>query len=1268
MLLLPGMPSNAKLSTTDKALHLSESTLDLLTSWWTHKIANLVGGLLLLVAGYLLYEFDLLQQDPRLAANRYEQVIHQKEKRLQQEMEQLASALSDVDYYTIFKDNANRYQYLSEDDGLILLVYENNVLRFWSDHSVPVDRVLNATSFHSNFIRERNGWFVVKQQQLDNKRIVGLIRIKNEYPFENKYLSNTFQKDLQIHPNARIVFDDLVEVVPIHDRNGEELFTLSFDDASQYSGKQHPLLVVIDLLGLILLFNFARLLVRGLQWTQNTNLKWLLTAVLLIGIRLPMILFKYPTGLYAYPLFSPKAYAASTLFPSLGDLFLNILLLFYLTYLLHNQLVFPSSWKTRFKGWSRLVVALVGLLLLLALSGSCDLMIQGLIDNSNISFNVNNLFELSMYSYLGILIIGILLFAFFIFCDKVIELLYGLGSSMRELSGATLIAVVLYGSFIWFSGSLELIHLLWPLGILTIISYLKIRPNRSYTFDYIIVIISVFALFSAFELSHYTELKDQRTRTSLAEKISSDEDPITEFLLIDFQQKLESDPIISEQLIDLSNYDGTTVNQRLALLYLNGYLTKYNFRTYVFDPDGHPIHVSDESKKRSEASFFERSIERYARLTDAPNLYFLDNNTTSENYLAKIVTYHPQTRAVTSFMYLTLESKLIPEKLGFPELLLAKEAKLYQDLSQYSFAKYKDHKLTYEYGKYGFSRNDYEFRKAEQTVSMMESGGFSHLVFHPDDRVVVVLSSETEGALDKVTTFSYLFAFFSIMVLLFLVIRNVPTGFQFTRLNFNSKIQLLLVFVILTSLALFGWGTTYYIIKQNQEKNYTNISERLQSVLIEVESKLGARKSLGLSQQDYMHTILAKFSNVFFTDINLYDLQGNLLSSSRPQIFDQGLVSTIVNPEAFHQMNFNQRSTFVHEEKIGKLTYLSAYAPFKNKDGKVLAYLNVSYFAKQSELEREISSFLVALINIYVFLFALSVVAALLISNFITEPLRTVQEMLGQIQLGKTNRSIEYDSDDEIGSLVRVYNEKVSELQESAELLARSERESAWREMAKQVAHEIKNPLTPMKLSVQMLQRAWNDKADDWEDRLDRFSKTIIEQIDTLSTIASEFSNFAQMPRSRQERMEVLDSVTPAIDLYKDQQDIEITLEVLDAEARYVRADREQLLRVFNNLLKNARQAIPEDREGKIRVLVETIDATARVSIHDNGSGIPDHLIDKIFAPNFTTKTSGMGLGLAMVKNIVEGFGGSVRFETELDVGTTFFVELPLYQEPDEEA
>jgi nitrogen fixation/metabolism regulation signal transduction histidine kinase len=266
------------------------------------------------------------------------------------------------------------------------------------------------------------------------------------------------------------------------------------------------------------------------------------------------------------------------------------------------------------------------------------------------------------------------------------------------------------------------------------------------------------------------------------------------------------------------------------------------------------------------------------------------------------------------------------------------------------------------------------------------------------------------------------------------------------------------------------------------------------------------------------------------------------------------------------------------------------------------------------------------------------------------------------MKLGKKDEPIQYKGDDEIGSLVNEYNRMVKELARSVELLARTEREFAWREMAKQIAHEIKNPLTPMKLSIQQMQRAWNNKDENWEEHLQKVSKTLIEEIENLAQIATEFSNFAKIPKTLNTEFNVLDILDSTLELYGNHKQVEITRDYAGLHEILIFADKEQIRRVFINLISNAIQSIPANKKGEILVKVKLNETknSVFISFKDNGKGIADEIKDRLFQPNFTTKSSGMGLGLAIVKNIIDNAGGNISYQTQLERGTTFIVEFPI--------
>lgn len=306
------------------------------------------------------------------------------------------------------------------------------------------------------------------------------------------------------------------------------------------------------------------------------------------------------------------------------------------------------------------------------------------------------------------------------------------------------------------------------------------------------------------------------------------------------------------------------------------------------------------------------------------------------------------------------------------------------------------------------------------------------------------------------------------------------------------------------------------------------------------------------------------------------------------------------------------------------------------------------------------------LLNAYVFIFLIAIGIAVFMSRSITGPVAQLSEKLKKIRLGKKNETIHWSIDDEVGELIRDYNAMVTKLDESALLLAQTERDTAWREMAKQVAHEIKNPLTPMKLSIQYLQNAASrDEDTDLPAMIKRVSKTLIEQIDNLTHIASEFSSYAKMPTALNEVFVINDIIASVHDLFRKREDMDIQLQV-PINDLYIFADKSQIIRVLNNIVKNAIQSIPKSRRGLIHIKLGYTDELVIISIHDNGVGIDEHMREKVFYPNFTTKSSGMGLGLAICSDIIQSFDGRIYFETEKGVGTTFIIELPRHTPQDE--
>ena len=392
-------------------------------------------------------------------------------------------------------------------------------------------------------------------------------------------------------------------------------------------------------------------------------------------------------------------------------------------------------------------------------------------------------------------------------------------------------------------------------------------------------------------------------------------------------------------------------------------------------------------------------------------------------------------------------------------------------------------------------------------------------------------------------------------------------------------------------------------------------------------------------------------------EINFFDLEGRLLKSSKSSFaVDQEPKSIDIYIVKLVQSSMDKR--YVEVKEIDGVKNLSSFSEVKDTQFKPLAILNLPYIEDDGYYERELQKFLVRFGQVYTFMLILSGVLAYFLSSYITKSLKTISDKLIKTQLNKNNEKIELEgSSREIELLIESYNSMVDKLEESAIKLAQSEREQAWREMAKQVAHEIKNPLTPMRLTVQSFQRKFDSYDPNISQKLDDYTKTILQQIDTMSSVASAFSNFASMPAQQNEEINVVKIIQLALEIFNENylrfkpEKEEILMEM----------DRTQLIRVITNLVKNAIQSIPKENENPlVEIEIYQEKESVIIKVKDNGSGIDEENKPYVFEPKFTTKTSGMGLGLGIIKKIIENYQGTITFESQLNVGTEFMVTLPL--------
>ena len=398
-----------------------------------------------------------------------------------------------------------------------------------------------------------------------------------------------------------------------------------------------------------------------------------------------------------------------------------------------------------------------------------------------------------------------------------------------------------------------------------------------------------------------------------------------------------------------------------------------------------------------------------------------------------------------------------------------------------------------------------------------------------------------------------------------------------------------------------------------------------------------------------------QISDVQNINFNIYDLEGQLIKSSKRQ-FENDSVSNCLDAEVLNNLAASVDERYVEENSAAGDRYKASYTHINDLKFKPIGILNLPYFEDSSFNDKELKEFLTRLAGVYLLMLLIAIGLAYFISKYITRSLQTVTDMLSNTDLTTRNKRIFIENpSEEIGGLITSYNAMIDELEQSAAKLARSEREQAWREMAKQVAHEIKNPLTPMRLSVQSFERKFDPNDPKVESKVKEYSKTLIQQIDTMSNIASAFSNFAEMPAQQNETLNVVKIVKLALEIFNE----EYIHFHSDEKEIIAKLDRTQLIRVVTNLVKNAIQAMREVEEPKIVVSVQSENKMVKISVADNGLGIAEEHMDKIFEPKFTTKSSGMGLGLGMVKNIVETYKGDITVNSKEGIETIFTVRFP---------
>lgn len=1200
-------------------------------------------------------------------------MAHVIEKDLNRKEEQFRQLLKDEDLVKRMVSEKLTENEVEKLTGLPyhIYAYENEALIFWNNNKILADCNYTIGNDKNNLLNSDRGFYLRKcitPSYIDKrKKLTILFPVLVSYPINNSYLQSHFAAGSYIPVDTRILTRPAANSYEVKSIDGRTKFYLVF------SGNNIPYWqpdnVMIGLLVLAMLFTIGWIHLLTIYLTRNKSY-WVgfsLTVLLVFFLRIATYLFGLPFNLENLPIFSPQLYASSAILKSLGDVLLNVLCLLWIVIFVLRHVPFRFFEKLKLNVTARISIAIFLTLLMYIYAFGFVNVISSLVLDSRLSFDVSHFYAITGYTIFGLFTIGII-----IGVSCLIIYLFNVQlATLIPVKWLRYIIIVLIGLMLTLfsekanTGAFSYFLLLWFLFFIVLLDIKKLT-NVTDLFAPHMIFWGIFVCaFGTAILLYFNDIKEHETRKVFAEQIIQQRDYVTEYAFNNVAQGIQRDRSIKLFIGQPTTERRRAINERFDALYLGGQLNKYQSRVLFFDAEGRNLYNSDTISYRG----LLRQIKKSEPVSDS-TLFYKENVQDGHYYIAYIPIDGDTTGKKIGYVFIDLAIKESTGESVYPELLQPENVKTNSNEAGYAYGIYINNRLITQTNDYPFAV--YLQDTARGTYTFYEYHGISELLYREGKTKTVIVVHTFRVWLESISLFSYLFGIQLFIIVLMVLYRSFLSYFgkprfhgKLINLTLRRRIHFSMLFIVLVSFFVIGVATIMFFTFQYRESNKDKLQRIMQvverSTLLYLQSQNALRNrntfnaETGTASFRYFIANLAKTQKV---DINVFNGSGILNVTSQENIYDKSLIARIMRQDAYYQLYYLTKSLVVQNESIGSLSYLSSYVPLRDENGSTLGYINVPFFASEKELRFQISNILVALINLYAFLFLFSSVLTVFVTGWITRTLSIVTGRFEKISLTE-NELIEWPYDDEIGLMVREYNTMVKKVEQNALLLAQSEREGAWREMARQVAHEIKNPLTPMKLNIQYLQQALKNKYPNVEELAAKVSESLIEQIDNLSYIASEFSNFAKMPEARPEDFDLNELLEKTMELYMNAHNVDINF-IKYPQSLVVRTDKSQLIRVFNNLLENAVQSIPDGRKGIVDVALNKEDGHATISVKDNGAGIGKDVIERIFQPYFTTKSSGTGLGLAMTKKIIEFWNGRIWFDTEEGIGTTFYISLPL--------
>jgi len=1122
---------------------------------------------------------------------------------------------------------------LVSQKGIDVYLYHNGTPIFWSSNLPGPDEFQTGLS-HIGILENLSGgtYYVVTSDTLD-WCMVAAIKVYTSYPIHNRFLK------AELYPASK-VFSDI-------GFNPQSTFNIYSKGTFIYSliADHHllkTLLPTLLMIGLLLLAFGITLLLSGHRWNRLEWIKVVITT--LVAIMLILVFNHF----YA----ANKSFFPNWLYEGDGN---HIdLLLQWLLFILITIPIFASSISAKRLAKLPRVIKRVALPALLAagatlLSGVAIILAEAIIDVLGPIGGARAI--PAGPAITGLISLIILGSCILILLKTGLRIAVFSKTSVGWLMAIMLINTLLVGLLPFESSYDRIIAMVGALSVNILFAASVYIPAIRKIFPLTLAILISVVL--SLQFLHTNEENTEEYLAHLAKGLAMDHDPVAENIIIRFSDKMKADSSIATMMKKLPK-SLPQLHQYLSNNYFKGYLTQYDMQVTAC-PHGTKLFLNDINKHVGCKNFFMDMALDIGKPILKDHVYYLNNNNGRISYL--LMYSYPDGTSGNNFLSVEIDSKLAIDLPGYPSLLIdnGQQNRREEIPSDISFAKYHGEKLETKSGTFSYTLK-MPAQLADTGIVVINH--VMHFVFKSSDDQRIVVSRQTYSIIFLLSPFVYIFLATYIMVML-VFRRRKALG---KRHTLQQRIRSFSVLLMVVSMLTVGAVSVGYSFSRQKKVVEESISDKLRSAIISIEPKIQHLSSQRQLLAGALDSELFTTSNVIYADINIFRTTGELLGTSRHEAFTNELQGFWLSPAAYQAIIIQKRDIFLVNEHIGKLSYTSAYAPLLSRTGEILAVINLPYFTRENEIREQAMALVGRIANIYLLLAILAGISGYLAASSISKPLQRVRAAMRRTNITGKPEIISYNGNDEIGQLVHDYNRMVTELSKNAQLLAQGEKEKVWREMARQIAHEIKNPLTPIKLSLQQLVKLKKEGYAEWDTKFEEFSKMLLEQVGILTQTAGQFSNIARDTSSNASNVKLFELLSNTKALFAGQKGLTIETDCLDQNNVHVFADKELLQKAVTNLVKNAIQATINVKNPIITIAAECAEDVVLLSITDNGEGISPMQQARIFEPYFTTKSGGTGLGLVLTRKTIEEAGGSIWFTSEVGVGTTFFCKLPIFR------